>query len=143
MLAWVIPVSHRAPMFKVHDTKPSVEHSTHVPHRIFGGEEHCSTSRGAEWVSGREEQTIKSTLLLVEVSIVVQWGNPALRMPTCHIRAFGSSPSSLLATQPFANVHPGWQQVIAQVSGFLPPVWEAWPDFLTLSFSLTQPWLLL
>lgn len=36
--------------------------------------------------------------------------------------------------QLLANVHPEKQQVIAQVLGSLPPMWETWTEFLSLAW---------
>lgn len=47
-----------------------------------------------------------------------------------------------LEPQPCSNGHPGRQQVNGSMNWALLPTWETQHEFLPLSFSLTQPWVL-
>lgn len=48
----------------------------------------------------------------------------------------------LIMIQPSANTHPKKQQVMDQVLGPLPLMWETQIEFWTSDFSQGQPWLL-
>lgn len=77
------------------------------------------------------------------VGIGAQQVKLLLEMPVSHIRVCRIDPCfPLLLIQLPTNVHFRRHQVIAQVLGSLPPIWDTRMEFLAHSFSLVLPWLL-
>lgn len=52
-----------------------------------------------------------------------------LGAPAYSVRVTGSSSTTLLLIKFSANVHPSRQQVMAQLFGSVPPMWETYPKF--------------
>lgn len=65
-----------------------------------------------------------------------------LRMPPADIEVPGFQCMLHFPFQLLASMHPGKQQVMAEVLGSLLPMWETWLKFWVLGFSQAQLWML-